>query len=173
MYQRQQGNYAEDDDTKILLQKAWCHGQSIAPPLLGGLVVFVRPSNSTTSGHSASWIESIIILTIVMSWPVLSWRSMQHPSPRSLRRIVGGGAVMLGLYVHILLRTMLPSHPKDDEGANGEGGGGGGGVRILLLVFTSLMMVETMAYLAVVGYHRAWFEQASCRGTEGEVLHVQ
>ena len=83
---------------------------------------------------------------------------------------------MLGLYVHILLRTMLPSQSNEEKGANG--GGGGGGVRILLLVFTSLMMVETIAYLAVVGYHRAWFERSGSSGanwrcTESEVLHVQ
>ena len=72
-----------------------------------------------------------------------------------------GGAVLLSLYVY-LLGTMI-SNPGDTSA----------GVRILLMVFLSLMIVETMAYLAVVRYHRAWFERGSVRrGAEGEALQV-
>ena len=143
----------DDDDTRLLVQKAWCHGQSIAPPLLGGVVLF--------SSSTPSWFESAMILTIVVSWPVVSWRSMQHPSPSSLRRILIGGAVLLGMYAYLLGTMAL--HSSDASV----------GVRILLMVFTSLMIVETMAYLAVVWYHRSWFERGSVRRTvEGEALQA-
>ncbi len=137
---------SEHDDTKILLQKAWCHGQSIAPPILGGLVVFV-------SRHvdNPSWFESALILVIVVSWPVVSWRAMQHPS--SLRRILVGGAVILALYAY-MLGMILHWH---SDGISSSG------VKILLLVFLSLMVVETIAYLAVVWYHRPWFERGQAR----------
>ena len=74
------------------------------------------------------------------SWPMLSWRAMQHPSPRSLRRILVGGAVMLALYAY-LIGTILHWHSDGQRSS---------GVAILLLVFLSLMVVETIAYLAVV-----------------------
>ena len=144
----------DDDDTRLLVQKAWCHGQSIAPPLLGGVVLF--------SSSTPSWFESAMILTIVVSWPVVSWRSMRHPSPSSLRRILIGGAVLLSMYAYLLGTMAL--HSRDTSAA---------GVRILLMVFTSLMIVETMAYLAVVWYHRTWFERGSVRRTvEGEALQA-
>ena len=110
-----------DDDTKILLQKAWCHGQSIAPPILGGLVVFI-------SGHNdnPSWFASVPVLAIVMSWPVVS-----------LRRILVGGAVLLALYAY-MLGTILHWH-SDGQSSSG--------VAVIFLVFLSLMVVETIAYL--------------------------
>ena len=137
-----------DDDTKILLQKAWCHGQSIAPPILGGLVVFVSRYNDNPNR-----LISALILALVMSWPAVSWRAMQHPSSRSLRRILVGGAVILALYVYMLGMIL---HWHSDESSSS-------GVKILLLVFLSLMVVETIAYLAVVWYHRPWFERGQAR----------
>lgn len=140
-----------DDDTtvQLLLQKAWCHGQSIAPPLLGGVVV-------VSSNNNQSWFQSVVILAVTMSWPIVSWRSMQRPSPSSLRRIWIGGMVLLSMYAYLLGNMALNS-----EGKNA-------GVRILLLVFIALMIVETMAYLAVVGCHRVWFERGPARYGEEE-----
>ena len=141
----------DDADTKLLIQKAWCHGQSIAPPLLGGIRIF---------SYNPSWFESVVILTIVTSWPIVSWRSMQRPTPSSFRRIWMGGVVLLSMYAFLLGSMVL--QPGDASP----------GMRILLVVFTSLMIVETMAYLAVVWYHRSWFERGLVRhgGAEGEAI---
>jgi len=78
---------------------------------------------------------------------------MQHPSSTSLRRILGGGAVMLALYAY-LIGTVLHWH-SDGQSSSGVG--------ILLLVFLSLMVVETIAYLAVVWYNRFFFERGQAR----------
>mmetsp|Transcript_9469 Transcript_9469/g.15717 ORF Transcript_9469/g.15717 Transcript_9469/m.15717 type:complete len:164 (-) Transcript_9469:63-554(-) len=144
------GDDDDDDTAKILLQKAWCHGQSIAPPLLGGLAVFF--SNDVNQ----SLFDSVIILAIVISWPIISWRAMQHPSAISLRRILIGGAIMLALYAY-LFGAIIKLHT-------------GGGIPILLLVFLSLMMMETIAYLAVVWYHRPWFERGPRCRAEGDAF---
>ena len=148
-------DHDHDDDTKLLIQKAWCHGQSIAPPLLGGMAVF------TSSPKHQSWFESVVILTIVTSWPIVSWRSMQRPSSSSLRRIWIGGVVLLSMYANLLGSMAL--QPGDAST----------GMRILLMVFIALMIVETMAYLAVVWYHRSWFERGLVRhgGAEGEAIN--
>jgi len=60
---------------------------------------------------------------------------------------------MLALYAY-LIGTILHWH-SDGKGSSG--------VEILLLVFLSLMVVETIAYLAVVWYHRPWFERGHAR----------
>ena len=73
----QRNDLDEDEDTtdtKLLLQKAWCHGQSVAPPLIGGMAVF----SSSSPGKNQSWFQSALILAIVTSWPIVSWRSMQR-----------------------------------------------------------------------------------------------
>ena len=72
-----------------------------------------------------------------------------------------GGAMLLSMYAYLLGNMVLHSETTS------------AGVKILLMVFTSLMMVETVAYLAVVWYHRTWFERGSPRrGEEGQALQT-
>ena len=68
--------------------------------------------------------------------------------------------MLLSMYAYLLVEMV--SHSEDTSA----------GMRILMMVFIALMIVETMAYLAVVWYHRTWFERGSARhgGAEGEAI---
>lgn len=130
----------EDDDTRFLLYKIWCHGQSIAPPILGILSCFSK---------QPSTVESIFIMVLLSIWPVVSWKAMQAQSTLSFRCIVIGGLLVECIYTYILIKTPLRN---------------GTAIGMLIFIATALLMVETLAYLVVMWWNRTWFNQQSESG---------
>jgi hypothetical protein len=124
----------DDNEMRFLLFKVWCHGQSLAPPLLGVLCFF---------SSSLSTLEAVCIMILLTVWPVVSWKAMQRPN---FHRVVVGGLVVELIYSYILVVT-----PARNAST----------VELLLFIATVLLMVETFAYLLVMFWNRAWFMQSS------------
>lgn len=121
----------DDEDTKFTLLKIWCHGQSVAPPILGIMCLVSR----------ANVLESILIMVLLLAWPMFSWRAMQRPSFSSFARICCGGLLVQVLYGYIMMTTPLRQS----------------GFSLLVFIMTALLAIETVAYLVVVWCHRVWF----------------
>jgi hypothetical protein len=124
----------DDNETRFLLYKVWCHGQSLAPPLLGVLCFF---------SSSISTLEAVSVMILLSIWPVVSWNAMQRPN---LHRVVVGGLVVELIYSYILAVTPARNASTFE---------------LLLFIATVLLMVETFAYLLVMFWNRAWFIQSS------------
>mmetsp|Transcript_18823 Transcript_18823/g.34051 ORF Transcript_18823/g.34051 Transcript_18823/m.34051 type:complete len:150 (-) Transcript_18823:341-790(-) len=123
----------DDNETRFLLYKVWCHGQSLAPPLLGVLCFF---------SSSISTLEAVSVMILLSIWPVVSWKAMQRPN---LHRVVVGGLVVELIYSYILAVTPARNASTFE---------------LLLFIATVLLMVETFAYLLVMFWNRAWFIQS-------------
>ena len=120
----------DDDDTRFILFKVWCHGQSIAPPILGILCFF---------SNEMSTLESVITMMFLSIWPVFSWKAMQH---HSFSQIILGGLFVECIYSYILAVTPLRN---------------GSTLSLLTFIAASLLMVETAAYLVVMWWNKSWF----------------
>lgn len=124
----------EDNEMRFILFKVWCHGQSIAPPILAILCFF---------SESLSTLASIIILILLTIWPVLSWRAMQRPS---FHQIIYGGICVELIYSYIL--SVIPARNASS-------------IDLLTFIATILLMIETLAYLLVIWWHKKWFMPAA------------
>jgi hypothetical protein len=129
----------DDEDTKFILLKIWCHGQSVAPPILGLLCLFSR----------TNVFESALIMIFLLVWPMVSWRAMQRPSSESFASIFCGGLLVQVLYGYIIMTT--PLHK--------------GGFSPLVFIAAALLAIETFAYLVVTWCHRGWFVRQAVDGS--------
>jgi hypothetical protein len=129
----------DDEDTKYILFKIWCHGQSVAPPILGLLCLFSR----------TNVLESVVIMICLLVWPMVSWRAIQCPSSNSFVSIICGGLLVQVLYGYILMTT--PLHK--------------GGFSLLVFITAVLLAIETCAYLVVMWCHRGWFVRQAVDGS--------
>lgn len=120
----------DDDDTRFILYKIWCHGQSVAPPILGILCFF--SSNLST-------LDSFIIMTFLSIWPLFSFRAMQN---KAFTQIIFGGLFVECIYSFILVKSPIKN---------------GSGLSLLVFIAAALLMIETAAYLVVMWWNRAWF----------------
>jgi hypothetical protein len=133
----------DDEDTKFILLKIWCHGQSVAPPILGLMCLFSR----------TSVLESVLIMIFLSAWPIVSWRA-QRPSSDSFACLFCGGLFVQILYCYILMTT--PLHK--------------GGLSLLVFITAALLAIETFAYLVVIWCYRGWFE---CQAVDGSLPMAQ
>lgn len=135
----------DDNEMRFILFKIWCHGQSIAPPILGILCFF---------SDSLSTLASIIILVLLTVWPVVSWRAMQRPS---FHQIMYGGLCIELIYSYIL--SVTPARNTST-------------IELLTFIATVLLMIETLAYLLVMWWNKSWFMPPSSReeGTPSNLI---
>lgn len=122
----------DDAETRSLLLHIWCHGQSVAPPVLAIL--------NLVAGDTLLPV-SLFILLLLAVWPIVSYQAMQRPSESSFARICLGGLLVESVYIYILTSTPVNQ----------------GGLSLVVFIFAALLAVETIAYLIVMWWNRTWF----------------
>ncbi len=120
------------EDQQYLLKKLWCHGQLFAP--IQGVMILLWSFKEPLEG--AEFIYCFLAALVLGSWSYLSWRSMNKlwPPPPVLIR---AGLVLEGYYIGIIYIT---SHFVSTSV-----------FALMVLMFTCLQIMETGAYLAMVG----------------------
>ena len=119
------------DDQQYLLKKLWCHGQLFAP--IQGVMILVW-SIKTLKGTELIYCSLAVLL--LGCWSYLSWRSMNKlwPPPSVLLR---AGFCMEFYYTGIIY--VCARHVKTST------------FSLMVLMFTCLQVMETGAYLTMVG----------------------
>mmetsp|Transcript_7437 Transcript_7437/g.9042 ORF Transcript_7437/g.9042 Transcript_7437/m.9042 type:complete len:176 (-) Transcript_7437:95-622(-) len=121
----------DENTSRILMMKAWSHGQIIAAfqGLLYGYWAFVA---ADMSGLVRLYL--LVMACFLPVWTMTSWSAMQKTNPNPYLILTFGFALEIS-YVLILTIAVMRNN-------------------LLAIVFTSLQMFETLAYLSVVAYFR-------------------
>lgn len=170
-------NNADDEEEQIyILQKIWCHGQSIMPIIIAICYIYelVHDSNSSSSSsedeeekneEATSTIPITMmkyIAPLLLSiWPILSWReihvrkttgSYYYQSYNFLRI---GGILILMIYSMIVITAISPKKKNNTDNKSSQSTIGA--ISLLLTIFSILAFIETIAFLLVVTYYKKLF----------------
>ena len=127
-----------DDDcldaasSRLLIKKTWCHGQIIAAFQGVAYGYWGITADDLGTPARALLISAALLLP---AWTAVSWWAMKGRETRHGRIILGFGIMLLLLYAFVLVIA------AQDPGAP---------IHLAAIVFTSLQLVETFAYLVVV-----------------------
>ena len=160
------GSLIDDEDLPFVIKKIWCHGQSVLPPIIG-IASMSYAIYEPSSCVSVFWLGFVVPL-VMFVWPFLSWKAVVEATSTMvattpitlleapLRTTVGaaalrnpsiwlwrGGIFMVIVYLSILVTTIKDCREKDDERHLT-------GLGLLLMIFSALAAIETMAFLVVV-----------------------
>mmetsp|Transcript_21284 Transcript_21284/g.50330 ORF Transcript_21284/g.50330 Transcript_21284/m.50330 type:complete len:159 (+) Transcript_21284:168-644(+) len=139
----------DDEDRPFFLRKIWCHGQSVLPPIIAicfSAYAFREEEDPPPRG------VAIVVSILLCAWPFVSWMAVTEGSTSSsssssrknhYRLLRGGGALVLAVYICIVATTISRTSHR--------------GLGLLLIVFSSLAAIETVAFLAVVTCMRSLF----------------
>eukprot|EP00536_Pseudo-nitzschia_multiseries_P011237 jgi/Psemu1/28291/gm1.28291_g len=163
----------DDEDRPFFLRKIWCHGQSVLPPIIAvcfSADAFLQPvllegeENSPQSHPArarARGVAVVVVSVLLCAWPFVSWAAIAEgsktnsssPSSSSslmlpqqqgsrnqhyyYRRLRAGGVVVVVLYSYIVATTIARKRYTR-------------GLGLLLTIFSSLAVIETLAFLAVL-----------------------
>lgn len=120
------------DDQQYLLKKLWCHGQLFAP--IQGVMILVWSFKEPLEGGEFNFC--LIAPLLLGCWSLMSWRSMNKfwPPPPVLIR---AGLCLQCYYVGIIY--VCGRHARTST------------FSLMVLMFTCLQVMETGAYLTMVG----------------------
>lgn len=161
-----------EEDRPFVMTKIWCHGQSAFPPIIGITSMAYAKQQSSSPTATLLWIGFFVLL-VLCAWPFVSWRAITGanatttvtipagsllPYPRGIARsrrqtryilLWWGGALVIGVYVSILAIIAFGSD-RDGDGDGDSGSPSLRGLGLILVVFSALAAIETVAFLAVV-----------------------
>jgi hypothetical protein len=120
------------DDQQYLIKKLWSHGQFFAP--IQGLMILVWSFKEPLGG--TEFIYCSVAFLLLGCWSYLSWRSMNKFWPSS-PVLIGADLGLQCYYIGIIV--VCARHLSNST------------FSLMVLMFICLQVMETGAYLAMVG----------------------
>lgn len=165
MHRNTMASLIDDEDRPFYIKKIWCHGQSILPPIIG--IASLSHALHESDCVSRIWMGLVAPL-ILFAWPYVSWKAIVDATsttvpainrsslvqiqsemvPKSSRKhsrriLLWGGVLILVVYISILTSTIGKCGANDNKRNLT-------GTKLLLLIFSALAAIETVAFLAIM-----------------------